>query len=139
MPQFAAGAADALLRLLRKVEVHQVNRGQIMERQNCNIKEIMESRRHAVDESLHTISVAELNALADELFPDFDHPFLEKFVGVINDPGSGPFYHARAGDGIQVLYCQNKDIGMWYTPSLGTGRLEPAQLKIMKEIVQARC
>jgi hypothetical protein len=86
MPQFAAGAADALLRLLRKVEVHQVNRGQIMERQNCNIKEIMESRRHAVDESLHTISVAELNALADELFPDFDHPFLEKFVGVINDP-----------------------------------------------------
>ena len=68
-----------------------------MERQNCNIKEIMESRRHAVDESLHTISVAELNALADELFPDFDHPFLEKFVGVINDPGSGPFYHAHAG------------------------------------------
>jgi hypothetical protein len=97
MPECAAGAADALLRLLRKVEVHQVNRGQIMERQNCNIKEIMESRRHAVEESLRTISVAELNALADELFPDFDHPFLEKFVGVINDPGSGPFYHAHAG------------------------------------------
>lgn len=108
-----------------------------MKPENLNIKETMESRRHAVEESLRTISVAELNALTGELFPYSDHPFLEKMVGVINDPGSGTFHHAQAGDGINVLYCQKKDIGMWFTPGVGMGRLEPAELKIMKEIVEA--
>ena len=108
-----------------------------MEHEDLNIKETLESRRPAVEESLRTISVAELNALSEELFRHVDHPMLEKFLGVINDPGAGIFHHAHAGSRIQVLYCQNKDTGMWFIPGFATGRLEPDELKIMKEIVHA--
>jgi hypothetical protein len=109
-----------------------------MQHEDPNITEIMESRRHAVEESLGTISGAELKALSEELFRQPDHPMLGKFLDVINDPDSGTFHHAHAGDRIEVLYCQSKDVGMWFIPGFATGRLEPHELKIMKEIVQAR-
>ena len=109
-----------------------------MQNEELNIKEVMESRRHAVEESLHTISVAELKALTDELFPYVDHPWLEKFSEVVNDPASGTFHHAMADDRIHVLYCHDKDIGMWFIRGIGKGPLQPDQLKIMREIVEAR-
>jgi hypothetical protein len=108
-----------------------------MDYENLNITEIMESRRQAVEESLRTIGVNELKALSEQLFRQADHPVLGTFLDVINDPESGTFHHAHAGDNIQVLYCQNKDVGMWYIPGFATGRLEPHELQIMKEVVQA--
>ena len=109
-----------------------------MEHENLNIKEIMESRLRAVDESLHTISVAELQALAAELFPAADHPWLERFLTIISDPASGTFYHAMADDRIHVLYCHDKNIGMWFVRGTGKGPLQTKELNIMKEAVEAR-
>ena len=109
-----------------------------MESETLDIKEIMESRRHAVERSLKTITVAELKALADEVFPYADDPWLEKFLEVISDPTSGTFYHAMAEDRIHVLYCHDQNIGMWFIRGLGKGPLQPEQLKIMREIVEAR-
>jgi hypothetical protein len=108
-----------------------------MPNENLNIKEVMESRRHAVEESLHTISAAELKALTDELFPDVTHPWLEKFLAVVNDPTSGTFHHAVTDDRIHLLYCRDRNIGMWFIPGSGKGPLQPEQLKIMREIVEA--
>lgn len=109
-----------------------------MEPENLNIKEIMESRRHAVEQSLHTISGAELKALADELFPYLDHPWRELFLNITSDPSSGTFYHGMTDDRIQVLYCHDKNIGMWFIGDIGKGPLQPEELKIMREIVEAR-
>jgi len=109
-----------------------------MEIENCNIKEIMECRRHAVEESLNTISAAELKALTDELFPDVTHPWLEKFSEVVSDSASGTFHHAIVDDRVHVLYCHDKNIGMWFIRGIGKGPLQPEQLKIMREIVEAR-
>jgi hypothetical protein len=109
----------------------------LMEIENLNLEEIMEARRQAVEKSLRTISVAELKALTDELFPYIDHPWLEKFSSVINDPSSGTMRHAIVDDRVHVLYCHDKDIGMWFIPGIGKGPLEPVHLKIMKEIVAA--
>ena len=109
-----------------------------MERENLNIKEIMESRRYAVEQSLHPISGAELKALGDEIFPYADHPWRELFLNVISDPGSGTIYHGVTDDRIQVLYCHDKGIGMWFVQGLSKGPLQPEELKIMKEIVEAR-
>src|SRR4029450_7015980 len=86
----------------------------LMEIENLNIEEIMVIRRHAVEESLRTISVAELKALTDELFPDVDHPWLEKFLSVISDPTSGLLHLAITDDRIHILYCHDKEIGMWF-------------------------
>jgi hypothetical protein len=109
-----------------------------MEHENLNIKEILESRRHAVEESLSTISSAELKALTDELFPSADHPWLEKFSEVISDPASGTIHHAMTDDHIHVLYCHDKNIGMWFIRGSGKGPLQPEQLQIMREIVETR-
>jgi hypothetical protein len=105
-----------------------------MEQENFNIEEIMETRRHDVSASLHTISVAELKALTDELFSYVDHPWLEKFSSVINDPSSGAIHHAIVDHRVHVLYCHDKDIGMWFIPGSGKGPLEPIHLKLMKAI-----
>lgn len=109
-----------------------------MQDEVTDIEEVMESRRHAVEESLHTISAAELKALTDELFPYVDHPWLEKFEAVVNDPASGTFHHAMADDRVHVLYCHDKEIGLWFIRGIGKGPLQPEHLAIMKEIVETR-
>jgi hypothetical protein len=114
------------------------NPQEVMQNEGLNIKEVMESRRHAVEESLNTISVADLKALTDELFPYADHPWLEKFSKVVNDSASGTFHHAVVDDCVHVLYCHDKTIGMWFIRGSGMGPLQPEQLMIMKEIVEAR-
>jgi hypothetical protein len=110
-----------------------------MEHETLDIKQVMESRRHAVEESLNTISVAELKALTDEIFPDVTHPWLEKFSEIVNDPASGTFHHAVTDDRIHILYCRDKNTGIWFIPGSGKGPLQPEQLEIMKEIVEGRC
>lgn len=109
-----------------------------MERENLNIQEVMESRRQAVEDSLHTISVEELKALTDELFPTADHPWLERFLSVINDPASGTFHHAVTDDRIHILYCHDKNDGMWFIRGSGMGRLEPEHLDILRAIVESK-
>jgi hypothetical protein len=122
-----------------------------MQNEEIDMKDVMESRRHAVEESLHTISVAELKALTDELFPYVDHPWPEKFLSVINHPASGTFHHALADnlalfgpdgklvvDRVHVLYCHDKNIGMWFIRGAGKGSLQPEELMMMRRIVEAR-
>ncbi len=53
-----------------------------------------------------------VKALIGELFPSAGHPWLEKFLIVINDPASGAFHHAMADERVHVLYCHDKEIGM---------------------------
>ena len=66
-----------------------------MQPEILDFKQISGARRLAVEESLQTISAAELKALTDELFPYSDHPWLEKFVNVTTDPASGVFHHCH--------------------------------------------
>ena len=58
-------------------------------------RKIMDARIHSIESSLRTISVVELKALTDGLLPSADHPWLETFLNVLNDPASGAFYHAN--------------------------------------------
>jgi hypothetical protein len=78
-----------------------------MEIENLNLEEIIETRRDAVKKSMRTINVPELKALTDELFPYLDHPWLEKFSSVINDPSSGTMRHAIVDHRVHVLYCHD--------------------------------
>jgi hypothetical protein len=43
-----------------------------------------------------------------------------------------------ADERIQVLYCHDKAIGMWFISEIGKGPLQPEQLKIMREFVEAK-
>jgi hypothetical protein len=109
-----------------------------MQNEEFNITEVMESRRHALEESLHTVSAVSLKAVTDEIFSYTDHPGLETFLNVISDSATGAFYHGMTDDRIHILYAHGKEMGMWVIPGLATGPLQPDQLTIIKEIVEAR-
>ena len=91
-----------------------------------------------MEESLHTISVAELKALTEDLFPYAGHPWLEKFADVVNDRATGKFYHAMADERVHVIYCHDKNIGLWFILGSGRGPLQADQLRMMKEIVDGK-
>ena len=109
-----------------------------MQSKEFNIEEVMELRRRALEESLQTVSSFSLTAVAEDIFPYADHPGLEIFLKVIGQPANGPFYYGKVDDHIHLLYAHGNEIGMWCIPGLATGPLQQGQLKIIKEIIEAR-
>ena len=103
-----------------------------------NMEEITEARRKAIKESIRTISVEELKALGEQLFPLMDNPWREKFFGFIAENSDATFHHATAHDGVQIIYCRAKDKGMWFMPGTGMGPMQPKGLAILKQIVEGR-
>jgi hypothetical protein len=109
-----------------------------MKPENLDLNEILKARSDAAKKSLRTISVPEIEALTEVIFPDADHPWLEKIWEVVSDPTSGTFHHAVLDDHIEVLYCHDKNIGLWFIPGIGKGPLLPNHLKAMRQVVEAR-
>jgi hypothetical protein len=109
-----------------------------MPSENLNIDEITEARRKAIAESIHPISVEELEALGEQLFPFVDHPWREMYFGFINENRGAMFHHAKTNDRIQIIYCHAKEKGIWFLPGSGKGPMQPKGLKILKEIVEGK-
>jgi hypothetical protein len=100
--------------------------------------EINEARRKAIAESIRPIPVEELKALCEGLFPNTDHPWRTAVFTFINDNPGATFHHASTNDRIHVIYCPDKDKGMWFTPGSGMGPMQPKGLKILKEILAGK-
>ena len=103
-----------------------------------DMEEITEARRKAIAKSIRTISVEELKALGERLFPDIPHPWRDKFFAFITENTGATFHHATAHDGVQVVYCHAKDKGIWFMPGIGMGPMQPKGLAILKQIVERR-
>ena len=54
-----------------------------MEPENLDIEQINEDRRKAIRQNIEVISVDDLKALGERLFPYADHPWKEKFLEFI--------------------------------------------------------
>jgi hypothetical protein len=104
--------------------------------ETINMEEITEARRKAIAGSIRTISVEELKALGERLFPDMDNPWREKFFGFITENASATFHHATTHDYVQIIYCPTKSKGMWFVPGTGMGPMQPKGLGILKQIVE---
>jgi hypothetical protein len=102
------------------------------------MEEITKARRKAIAESIRTISVEELKALGERLFPLMDNPWRDKFFDFITENSGATFHHATAHDGVQIIYCYAKDKGMWFLPGIGMGPMQPKGLGILKQIVEGR-
>ena len=98
-------------------------------------EEITDARRKAVIKSIRTIEVAELKKLGEEIFDSPDHPWREKFLRLIENPGA-TFYHADAGEGVIFLYDSADDKGLWCLPGSGMGPLSAGGRQIMKEAIK---
>ncbi|HVJ57218.1 MAG TPA: hypothetical protein VM574_05225 [Terrimicrobiaceae bacterium] len=106
-----------------------------MEPENLDIEQINEDRRKAIQQNIETISIDDLKALGEKLFPYPEHPWREKFFAFIEQQSSDTCYHATTNDGIEVLYCPATEKGMWYTRARGMGPLSAKATAAMKEIV----
>jgi hypothetical protein len=102
------------------------------------MEEITKARRKAIAGSIRTIRVEELKALGERLFPLVDHPWREKFFGFITENSGATFYHATTHDHVQIIYCPAKDKGIWFTPGIGMGPMQPKGRAILKQIVDGR-
>ena len=109
-----------------------------MERENLDINSIMEERGHAVEASLRNISTEELKQLEPVLFPDVTHPWLAPYHRFIEENSGSLFYHGKADDRTHVLYCRQKETGMWFIPGVAVGMLQPGALEGMRSIVDGR-
>jgi hypothetical protein len=132
-----------------------------MESENLDIESITEARREKIASSIKEISLAELNAIWEGLFPGANDPWRERFRRFI-DENAGGRYHYASSDGehpndhwvsrlleeyasstyflatrdhFQVVYCRTKERGIWFIPDTGLGLLDTRILKVMKEIV----
>jgi hypothetical protein len=114
------------------------NQTNIMPFDTINMEEITKARRKAIAESIRTISTEELKALGEKLFPGVDHPWREKFFGFVTENPGSTFHLATTHDGVQIIYCRDKDKGMWFLPGTGMGPMQPNGLGILKQIVEGR-
>ncbi|HEY5895050.1 MAG TPA: hypothetical protein VIT91_17665 [Chthoniobacterales bacterium] len=109
-----------------------------MSSEELDINAIMEDRRQAVAKSIQPISGDEVKALGERLFPFLDHPWREPFFTFVKENVGSSFYHAETHDGIHVLYCRDREKGIWFVPGRGLGPLQKRALAILKEIVDVR-
>jgi hypothetical protein len=100
-----------------------------------DINKLMEMRREAITESIHPITIQELKAIGEKLFPFLDHPWRETFFSFLEENTSARFFHATTQDRVEIIYCRDRDKGIWFLPEGGVGPLQETGLKILKEIV----
>jgi hypothetical protein len=46
------------------------------------------------------------------------------------------FYHATTNDQVEIIYCPDKEKGLWFLRKGGAGPLQAKGLQLMKEIVK---
>lgn len=98
-----------------------------------DIDNITEERRKSVAKSIRAAGLEELKELGDEVFHDLDDPRRDEFFRFIEDNKDATIYHAVASDGVHMLYCSDKDKGIWFLPGSGKGILSPTGRQMMKE------
>ena len=99
---------------------------------------IMQDRRDAVQKSIRPISSSDLKALGEKILPNLDDSWRDAFFSFIEENAGSTFYHATTSDRIHVIYCRDKQKGLWFMPGRGKGPMQARGLAILKEIVDQR-
>ena len=103
--------------------------------ESLNFNDVNEARRKAVERTIKSITIPELKSLGEELFPLHDHPWRANYFSLIEENPGGSFYYATTDDRVNVLYCHDKNKGMWFLPGGGMGPLQARGLQMLKAIV----
>lgn len=85
-----------------------------MEPENLDIASITDARRAAIEQTIKPIGSDELKAIGEKLFPFFDHPWRQTFFQFLEENSASTIYCATTNDAIEILYCAEKDIGIWF-------------------------
>jgi hypothetical protein len=103
-----------------------------------DLEALTKERRKAIAKSIRTVSTEELNKIGEEIFHYADDPWRQAFFRFIAENPGATFYHAVTSDNVNIVYCRDKDKGMWFLPGSGMGPLQARGKKVMKEMIEAR-
>ena len=102
-----------------------------------DMETLSEERRRALQESLQSMTVAELRNVVKELSDFEGDPWQENLVSVIEAHPEASFYRAVTQEGAIILYCPGEDTGVWFLPGSGMGPLPEQAKRHMKEAIAA--
>jgi hypothetical protein len=100
-----------------------------------NLENLDKERRKAIAKSIRTVSVDELKRIGEEIFRYAEDPWREAFFKFIAENPGATFHHALTTDGVNIVYCHEKEKGIWFLPGSGLGPLQATGRKVMKEII----
>jgi hypothetical protein len=100
-----------------------------------DLENLDKERRKAIASSIRPISVEELKKLGGELFRYAEDPWREAFFQFIAENPGATYHHAVMSDGVNIVYCRDKDKGIWFLPGSGLGPLQATGRKVMKDAI----
>ena len=103
-----------------------------------DLEALTKERRKAIAKSIRTVSTEELKKIGEEIFRFAEDPWREAFFRFIAENPGASFHHAVTSDNVNIVYCRDKDKGMWFLPGSGMGPLQARGKKVMKEMIEAR-
>ena len=103
-----------------------------------DLETLTKERRKAIAKSIRTVDTEELKKIGEEIFRYAEDPWREAFFRFIAENPGAAFHHAVTSDNVNIVYCRDKDKGMWFLPGSGMGPLQVRGKKIMKEMIEAR-
>src|SRR5689334_17622290 len=101
-----------------------------------DLESLNKERLKAISQTIRIISPEELKKLGEELFKFADDPWREAFFKFVAENPGCTFHHAVASDGVNLIYCRDRDKGMWFLPGSGLGPLQERGRNIMKEMIE---
>jgi len=101
-----------------------------------DFEKLTKERRKSLAQTLRPVSVAEMKTLGDELFKYVDDAWRDAYFGFIAENPGASFHHAVTSDGVHLLYCKDKDKGIWFLPGQGKGPLQATGRRAMKELIE---
>jgi hypothetical protein len=101
-----------------------------------DLEELTKERRKSIAESIRPISLEELKKLGDEIFKYVDDPWRDAFLGFLRENRGATFHHAVTSDRVHIVYCRDKDKGIWFMPGRGKGPLQVRGRQTMKEMIE---
>ena len=103
-----------------------------------DLEALTKERRKAIAKSIRTVDTEELKKIGEEIFRYAEDPWREAFFRFIAENPGATFHHAVTSDNVNIVYCRDKDKGMWFLPGSGMGPLQARGKKVMKEMIEAR-
>jgi len=103
-----------------------------------DLETLTKERRKAIAKSIRTVDTEELKKIGEEIFRYAEDLWREAFFRFIAENPGATFHHAVTSDNVNIVYCRDKDKGMWFLPGSGMGPLQARGKKVMKEMIEAR-
>jgi hypothetical protein len=103
-----------------------------------DLETLTKERRKAIAKSIRTVDTEELKKIGEEIFRYAEDPWREAFFRFIAENPGATFHHAVTSDNVNIVYCRDKDKGMWFLPGSGMGPLQASGKKVMTEMIEAR-